>query len=387
MWKTLRLGDICNISIGKTPSRSDKKYWDINKQTNNVWLSIADLTSNKSRYIADSKEYVSDEGARIFKPVPKETLVMSFKLSIGKLAFTQCELRTNEAIAALPIKDESLVSKEFLYHYLSSLDWDFIAGNDVKVKGKTLNKKKLNDLSVLLPSLPEQQRIVSKLDTIFDEINKTINACNLTINHLKSLNSNTSREIFKDLRNNEKIYPINDACEAIFAGGDAPRDSISDTRKGKYLIPVYANAMKNKGLYGYTDSARVNKPSVTVAARGSGTGYTQIRYEPFLPIVRLLVLIPNDEKVTVEFLKYAIENLDVFSSGSAIPQLTVPMMKRYEIPVPTLSMQQSLTKKLDSLQENVELCMMTYNKKIESLHALKTAMLYQELQTPESEAA
>ena len=170
MWKTVRLGDICDISIGKTPSRGDKRYWDKEKQTENVWLSIADLTSLSGRYISDSKEYVSDEGAKLFKPVPKDTLVMSFKLSIGKLAFTQRELRTNEAIAALLIKDESLLTKEFLYHYLSSLDWGVIAGNDEKVKGKTLNKKKLNVLEVILPPLTEQQRIVAKLDAAFAEI-------------------------------------------------------------------------------------------------------------------------------------------------------------------------------------------------------------------------
>ena len=172
MWQTLKLNDIVNISIGKTPPRGDKRYWDKEKDTKNIWLSIADMNSAMDGFVSDSKEYVSDAGAALFKPVPANTLIMSFKLSIGKLAFTACELRTNEAIAALEIRNENQISKEYLKHFLSSLNWDKIAGNDAKVKGKTLNKEKLKELEVVVPPFTEQQRIVAKLDTVFAEIGK-----------------------------------------------------------------------------------------------------------------------------------------------------------------------------------------------------------------------
>ena len=85
MWKISKLSDICDISIGKTPSRSNPKFWDPNKNSKNIWLSIADLTAVNGRIISDSKEYISDKGAMLFKEVPKDTLIMSFKLTIGKL--------------------------------------------------------------------------------------------------------------------------------------------------------------------------------------------------------------------------------------------------------------------------------------------------------------
>ena len=120
MWKTMKLDDIASLSLGKTPSRSNPKFWDKEKNGKNIWLSIADLSTSNQLYIEDSKEYVSDEGAKLFKEVPAETLIMSFKLSIGKLAITKCALRTNEAIIAMPIKDEKLISKKYLYYFLSS---------------------------------------------------------------------------------------------------------------------------------------------------------------------------------------------------------------------------------------------------------------------------
>ncbi|NDD67260.1 restriction endonuclease subunit S, partial [bacterium] len=172
-WEYKNLSEVCSIAIGKTPSRSNKSYWDVEKKTNNVWLSIADISSAKSKTISNSKEYVSDIGASLFKPVVKGTLLMSFKLSLGKLAYAGTDLRTNEAIVALPIKNSMQLLNEFLYYYLSFYDWDKEAGNDIKVKGKTLNKEKLKNIKVPLPPLPTQQTIVAKLDALSEEVTKS----------------------------------------------------------------------------------------------------------------------------------------------------------------------------------------------------------------------
>ncbi|HBH7854679.1 TPA: hypothetical protein KDX47_001843, partial [Vibrio parahaemolyticus] len=79
----MTLGELCNIELGKTPSRSNKKLWDENKTSDNVWLSIADLPQEVMPVLVDSKEYVSNEGALLCKVVPKGTLMVSFKLSLG----------------------------------------------------------------------------------------------------------------------------------------------------------------------------------------------------------------------------------------------------------------------------------------------------------------
>src|SRR5690606_17530749 len=99
--KTARLGDLVEITIGRTPSRSDDSLWDKDKSTGNVWLSIADMPTSGNRRISNSKEYISDAAARSFAVVPKGTLLVSFKLTLGRLAYADIDLRTNEAIAAL----------------------------------------------------------------------------------------------------------------------------------------------------------------------------------------------------------------------------------------------------------------------------------------------
>jgi restriction endonuclease S subunit len=169
-WQTKTLGEICDIELGKTPARANASLWDEKRDTNNVWLSIADLLKAEDNVVIDSKEYVSDKGAAICKLVRQGTLLVSFKLTLGRLAFAGRDLFTNEAIAALTIVNERDLSKEFLYYCLTIFDWVKAAENDVKLKGMTLNKAKLKVMPISFPPLAEQQRIVAILDEAFADI-------------------------------------------------------------------------------------------------------------------------------------------------------------------------------------------------------------------------
>lgn len=141
---------------------------------------------------------------------------------------------------------------------------------------------------------------------------------------------------------------LTDVIENIFAGGDVPQDRFSETATDEYKIPVYANAEKDNGLYGYTDMARVSVPCVTVAARGT-IGFTAKRIEPFLPVVRLITVIPDKEKITLDYLYYALRNCRPKSSGTSIPQLTVPDIKNYSFEIVPISRQKEITQILDKI--------------------------------------
>ncbi len=147
-----------------------------------------------------------------------------------------------------------------------------------------------------------------------------------------------------------KIVNICDVCTEIFAGGDAPKGRISKERTEEYPIPIYSNGEEKAGLYGFTDVARVEKPSVTVSARGT-IGYSAIRTEPFVPIVRLITLIPDKSKIDIKYLYYAVQNYEFEGSGTSIPQLTVPMLKKYNFPLPPMEEQQDIVSALDKVTE------------------------------------
>lgn len=147
---------------------------------------------------------------------------------------------------------------------------------------------------------------------------------------------------------------LDKVCKRIYAGGDVPKDMYSTVKTAEYAIPIYANAEKDNGLYGYTDTARENELSITVAARGT-IGFTAIRREPFLPVVRLLTVVPDLSTVSERYLYYALRNCKPASSGTSIPQLTVPDIKKNEIELYSLSVQETIADKLDAVGRVIEL--------------------------------
>ncbi len=120
----------------------------------------------------------------------------------------------------------------------------------------------------------------------------------------------------------------------IFAGGDVPKESFSEIPTKEFKIPILSNGIGEKALYGWTDKAKIEKPSLTISARGT-IGWTNFVDKPFFPIVRLLVLTPKNGLN----LKYAYYFMKTIENGykvppAGIPQLTKPMLKDVKIPIP-----------------------------------------------------
>lgn len=167
-----------------------------------------------------------------------------------------------------------------------------------------------------------------------------------------------------------------DLCESIFAGGDVPKGRLSKVKNEQYSVPIYANGEKDKGLYGFTDVPRVTAPSMTVSARGT-IGYSEIRYEPFLPVVRLIVLTPKTDEISLEFLKYALKGMDFKNSGTSIPQLTVPMIKNYKINLPDLAEQKRIVAILDQVFADIEKARATAETNLKNARELFDSYLQQ----------
>lgn len=182
-------GDIFDLSLGRTPSRSNPSYWN----GTYPWVSIADMSRNK--YISHTKEHITSDA--IFDTnipiVKKGTVIMSFKLSIGKVCITDIDLYTNEAIMAFSPKPHYQIFPEFLYYYLTFYKWD--KGNEVLL-GVTLNKRTISQSIAAIPqSLSEQQRIVEILDAEFAKIDA------LKANAEKSLQA--AKDLFQSVLTHE----------------------------------------------------------------------------------------------------------------------------------------------------------------------------------------
>ena len=162
-WEWCRFGYVVDFSLGKTPPRKELIFWD---NATTPWVTISDMVDGK--IINCTQENVNNYALeKSFKGilVPKGTLLMSFKLTVGKVSILGLDAVHNEAIISIkPFIDNNNCFRDYLFRVLPLISQT----GDTKsaIKGKTLNSKSLNKLLIPLPPFNEQERIVNKIEDI-----------------------------------------------------------------------------------------------------------------------------------------------------------------------------------------------------------------------------
>lgn len=410
-WEIKKLGEVCEINIGRTPERGNFKMWDKEKKTENVWLSIADLNNTENGYISDSTEYVSDNAVPKMKLVKANTLLMSFKLTIGRCAITKRDLFTNEAIAALPILDKNL-DLFFLKYYLENFDWAKLTEGDVKVKGKTLNKEKLKEVPITLPPLEEQKRIVKILDEKFAMLEtvkanakanlqnaKDLFQSQLTKAFMEESNPSTCEEGGASLQTSHlpqhalkwEKKRLGD-CTSII--GDGLHGTPKYDENGNYYFIngsnltitdiVFTPETKRVNETEYQKyKVELNENTVFLSINGSTLGKRTAFYnnEPVILGKSACYINVKSNTLNKYFLRHFLSS-DIFQeyawkekTGAAIPNLGLKAMRDLKIPLPPLPEQKRIVKELDTLSEKVHQLQEIYTKQIADCDELKQSLL------------
>jgi len=267
------------------------------------------------------------------------------------------------------------IDTKFAYYFLLH-NVPLLEGLGTGATFKELSGGKLKEVLFHFPPLAEQQRIVGILDEAFAGIAAAKAHAEQNRQNARALFDSHLQSIFTHCGKGWVEKKLKDICVEIFAGGDVPKNNHSKTPTTEHQIPIYTNGEKNNGLYGYTDMARVTSPSITISARGT-IGYAAIRKESYYPAIRLVVAIPNEEILNVTFLYYAIESMDIGHSGTSIPQLTVPMVSEFSIPLASLAEQQRIANRLDTLAAETQHLESLYTRKLAALDELKQSLLHQ----------
>ena len=166
-WCWCRFSNIVSMTIGKTPARGEQNYW-INGKYN--WVSISDMVDGGT--ISTTKEKVSDLAVKEIFSAPiseKGSLLMSFKLSIGKTSILDINAYHNEAIITIrPVIDKEYAIRNYLFKVLPLIA--NLGESKDAIKGKTLNSKSLANLLIPLPPLQEQQRIIERINLLSKQL-------------------------------------------------------------------------------------------------------------------------------------------------------------------------------------------------------------------------
>ncbi|MBU0731866.1 restriction endonuclease subunit S [Patescibacteria group bacterium] len=392
-WQIKKLGDLCIIELGKTPYRGNHKFWDTEKLTKNVWLSIADLLNTEGNVIFDSKEYISDKGAELSKIVKKGTLLVSFKLTLGRLAFAGKNLYTNEAIAALTIRNEKEISKDYLYHFLRFFDWHGAVQGDVKIKGKTLNKAKLKEIIISYPkSLSEQRHIVQILDEVFEKTAKAKENAEKNLQNAKDLFESYLQSVFANPGENWEEKSL-DELGQITSSKRIYRKEYAKTGVPFYRIKEIKELAHGKNitieLYISNDRYNAIKDVFGVPVEGDilmtavgtiGEIYVVKNDEKFYFKDGNVLWFKDFNSVDPYFLKFVlmsfVEKIKKLSKGAAYSALTIEKIEKHRIFIPrSLREQKAIVSKLDALSAETQKLESIYKQKLTALEELKKSVL------------
>jgi len=181
-WAVTSVSNITDIAIGKTPPRKESQWFS--KSSSDIrWISIRDM-GNSGVYALDSSEYLTAEAIEKFnvRRIPDNTVMLSFKMTIGRVAISVGELLSNEAIAHFKLPQKSLLSTEYLYLYLKQFDYNNL-GSTSSI-ANAVNSKTIKNISILIPKIETCSVFNDMIKPLFDQL-KSIQRQNSSLVELR----------------------------------------------------------------------------------------------------------------------------------------------------------------------------------------------------------
>ena len=355
-WPMIKVADEFDLQMGKTPARDNPAYWGGEQK----WASIADI-ARSGMYLSDTKEAITQEAVSEsgIKAVPQNTVVMSFKLSLGRTAITASRMYTNEAIMAFLPHDATAFDLHFLYHLFSNRNWS--EGCNKAVKGVTLNKATLNAARIPKPDISEQRAVASTLDKICALMAK----CDEQIVRLDQLVKSRFVEMFGD--GSISIGRWDD----VFIATTGKLDSNVAKEDGQYPFFTCAKTPLKIDQYAFDCEA------LLLAGNNAAGVYDVKHYKgKFNAYQRTYVLRLTDDRWEYAVFKAQLESklakMQAASKGTMTKYLTLGILKKLDFIVPPLALQRefaAFVEKVDKLafaaRQRREVAKQLYRAKIQ----------------------
>ena len=334
-WPMVKLGEVCSISIGKTPARKELRYWGEGLP----WLSIKDM--NQGSLILKTTESISQIALDELKITPYSVgaVLFSFKLSIGKVGITAVPLFTNEAIAAIEPKEQESLNKYYLMEVLREVG-KTVEGN-AAVMGVTLNKKSLAELKIPLPPLGEQKRIAEILGGVANAIH-TVEQQIETANQLEKSLFNQFRRQYSAL-----CSPIKNICKVQTGATPSRKNSAYYDGGIPWVKTGEVNGGKIEETEEYITELAVQETNcrkfpigtILVAMYGQGAtrgkvGILNCAAATNQACAALIALACEDQEYIFAVLRNCYDELRNLGRGGTQPNLNLTLVKEFEIPWP-----------------------------------------------------
>ncbi|MCI9845049.1 restriction endonuclease subunit S [Flavobacterium pectinovorum] len=345
------------INFIKSESITDSKYLN-----NKLYEHISELTDNKL------KRSKLKEGDLLF------SIAGAYLGKVGIVREGDVPANTNQAVGIVRLNKKSVDIDYVYYYFLQKHVNRYINKLSSQSSQPNLNLDLLGKLELSLKNISTQKKIakvLSDLDAkieLNNKINSELEAMAKTLydywfvqfdfpdgkgKPYKTFGGKMvwNEELKREIPEDWEVKKINE-ISTIKAGGDKPK-IYSNEKSETYAIPIYSNGITNDGLYGYTNEAKIHTQSITISARGT-IGFCVLRNKPFVPIIRLIVVIPN-EIYCIKYLYETIKNIAFEKSGSVQQQLTSPQVSDIDILYPPIDLLIKFHKITSSYIDKIEL--------------------------------
>lgn len=374
-WKVVRLGRVAEIVLGKTPHRKRKDYWN---EGTIPWVKIQDMTD---KVIMNTSEKITPKAfQQVFHNnfIPKGTLLMSFKLTIGRTAFLGIDAVHNEAIVSIFPK-ENVVDKRYLFYFLPSLDYFKITGE--AAKGETLNKEKIKQLPILLPPLSEQKQIVEILSLAEELIKKQKEAIALIDKILMA----KFLEMFGDPATNPKGWEMRRLGEvAETATGGTPLRKKKEYWKNGTIPWIKSGELDDGFVYNSeekitqlglenSNAKLYPKGTLLMAMYGATAGKLGMLKIEASTNQAICAIFPDKDRLEKKYLWfYFLKTRDILLEqrfGGAQPNLSQDFIRLIRLPLPPIELQHEFAQIVEEFEKKREEMQKTL-KTLESLFKL-----------------
>ena len=345
----MTVGDLCD-TISDTYHGEDEKV---------VLINTSDVLEGK---VLNRQAVVNKNLKGQFKKTFKrnDILYSEIRPANKRYAFVDFE-DTENYIASTKLmvlrSREDIVRPRFLLSFLSSKsvlkELQQLAETRSGTFPQITFSSELAPIPINIPDLETQDRIVEILDVLErkistnTEINKNLEQQAKTIFKSWFINYDP----FGHQKPNNWLVSTLGNISIMGAGGDKPQN-VSPIKTDLYQYPIYSNGLSDEGLYGFTDKPKISEESVTVSARGT-IGSVCLRHIPYVPIVRLVTLIPKTEIISAKYLYLWLKQLHITGTGTTQQQLTVPNFQKTEILNPSQDIVTIFTNTVEPIFEKI----------------------------------
>ena len=348
-FNTMKMEDALDALIdyrGKTPKKS---------KTGIMTLSAKSVKNNHIGY--SQCYFISEEEYEKFmvRGFPKKgDILLTTEAPLGLVARLD---RNDVAIAQrlLTLRGkENVLDNDYLLYYLQSPIGQ--ASLKVRETGTTVTGIKQAEFRKIEIEIPDYE-VQKKVSGILRVIDQKIELNNAINNNLEQQAQAMFKSWFVNFEPFDNKRPDNWAISTLGnvsimgAGGDKPKN-VSSIKNVLYQYPIFSNGLRDEGLYGFTDKPKISEESVTVSARGT-IGFVCLRHIPYVPIVRLVTLIPETEIISAKYLYLWLRQIHITGTGTTQQQLTVPDFQKTEILVPSQEIMTLFTAMVEPIFEKI----------------------------------